>query len=172
MKNPRLLTLIGMVALAALSRLIPHPYNFTPIAGLALFGGAKFADKRMAFLVPLLALLLSEAVLGFYKGMSVVYLSFALIVCIGFYLKSRCSGRNVVLAALSGSVLFYVVTNFFEWAGGGLYPMTAAGLVQCYVAAIPFFGNTVAGDLVYSGVLFGGLAWAENMYPGLRPAAV
>lgn len=172
MKNPRLTTLIGMVALAAMSRLIPHPYNFTPVAGMALFGGAKFDDKRMAFLVPLLALLLSDTVLGFYKGMPVVYLSFALIVCIGIYLKSRCSARNVLLAAFSGSILFYVVTNFFVWAGGGLYPMTPAGLAACYITAIPFFGRTIAGDLVYSGVLFGGLAWVENVYPMLRQAGI
>jgi hypothetical protein len=168
MDKPRFTTLAGMVFLAAASRLIPHPPNFTPLAAMALFGGAHLSDKRLAFGLPLAALLLSDAVLGFYHGMIWVYASFALMVCLGLQLQSRRRLLPVAGAALAGSVLFFALTNFGVWAAGGLYPRTLGGLGACYVAAIPFFQNTVAGDLVYTALLFGGFALAEKKFSALR----
>ena len=118
--NIRFGVLAGMVLLAALSRLLPHPPNFTPIAAMALFGGAYFVNKRTAFAVPLLALVVSDIGLTFTMGYEffttmriVIYGCFAVITMIGFLLRSRVKVLNVVLASLSGAVLFFVITNFF-----------------------------------------------------------
>jgi hypothetical protein len=159
-----------MVLAAAMSRFVPHPPNFTPVAALALFGGASFADKRTAFLVPLAALLLSDLWLGFSAITPVVYCSFGLIVCLGFWLRRRRSVGRVVAAAVTSAVLFFIATNFGVWAVESLYPKTLTGLLECYVAAIPFFWNTLAGDLVYSTLLFGGLVLAEKQWPTLAEA--
>jgi hypothetical protein len=168
MEKPRITTLAGMIFLAAASRLIPHPPNFTPLAAMALFGGAYISDKRLAFALPLAALFLSDTVLGFYHGMIWVYGSFALIVCLGLPLQSRRRLRPIAGAALAGSVLFFALTNFGVWASGSMYPRTLGGLGACYVAAIPFFQNTIAGDLIYTALLFGGFALAEKKFPALR----
>jgi hypothetical protein len=156
------------VLLAALSRLLPHPTNFTPIAAIALFGGACFAKRWQAFFVPLAALFLGDLVLGFHILMPVVYGSFALEVCLGLWLRRRRKLLPVASAALAGSVMFFVVWNFGFWALGGSYPMTPVGLLACYIAGIPFFGNELLGDAVYCTVLFGGLALAESAFPRLR----
>jgi hypothetical protein len=168
MEKPRFTTLAGMIFFAAASRLIPHPPNFTPIAAMALFGGAYISDKRLAFGLPLAALFLSDAVLGFYRDMIWVYGSFALIVCLGVQLQSRRRLLPIAGAALAGSVLFFVITNFGFIISDDLYPRTLEGLAAGYVAAIPFFQNTLAGDLVYTALLFGGFAFAEKKFPALR----
>jgi hypothetical protein len=172
MNKSRLSVLTGMILAAAVSRLIPHPPNFSPIAAMALFGGAAFADKRAAFLMPLAGLFLSDLVLGFYAITPVVYGSFALIVCLGFWVRRRRSVGRIAGAAMMSALLFFVVTNFGVWAMGRLYPPTPAGLVACYVAAIPFFQNTLLSNLSYSALLFGGLAIAENRFATLREDAV
>lgn len=168
MLKPRLIVLIGMVLAAALSRLLPHPPNMTAVAALALFGGATFADRRLAFLVPGAALLLSDAVLGFYAHMEVVYISFALVVCLGLWLAKRRTVATTAAAVLASSWLFFIVTNFGTWALGSLYPKTVDGLIACYIAAIPFFGNTLQGDAFFSVLLFGGLALLESRFVALR----
>jgi len=142
-----------LVAFAALSRFIPHPANFTPIAAMALFGGVYFG-KRYAFVIALAAMLVSDYFIGFHNLLPYVYGSFILTGLIGIWLKGHKSIGWIVGASLSSSVLFYVITNFGVWMTGG-YPPTTAGLAECYIAAIPFFRNTLLGDLVYVGVLFG-----------------
>ena len=171
MNKTRFAFVAGMTLAAAASRLIPHPPNFTPVAALALFGGASFARKRTALLMPLAGLFLSDLVLGFYAITPVVYGSFALIACLGFWLRRRKSFSRAAFAAVASALLFFVVTNFGVWTLGGLYPKTAAGLGDCYVAAIPFFHNTLASDLLYSALLFGGLALAEKRWPILAETA-
>jgi hypothetical protein len=169
--------LVGMILAAAASRLIPHPPNFAPIGALALFSGACFSSKPMAFLVPLAAMLISDLAIGLLSGdrslglhglIPVVYGSFALIVCVGFWLRRRRSTVPIAGATLASSVMFFVLTNFGVWALGSWYPKTWDGLIACYGAAIPFFQNTLLGDAVYVTVLFGGLALAENGWPVLR----
>jgi len=168
MLKPRHEVLIGMILAAALSRLIPHPFNFAPLGALALFGGAQFADRRAAFLVPLAALLLSDFFLGFYSGMQWVYGSFVLIVCIGRLLQSRHTPWRIAGASLSASVSFFAITNFAVWPGSTLYPQTLAGLMDCYAAGLPFFWNTLLGDGFYNLVLFGGFALLEQRFQVLR----
>jgi len=177
----RFLFLVGMILAAAASRLIPHPPNFAPIGAMALFGGACFADKRQAFLVPLAAMFVSDLAIGLLSGdlslglhglIPVVYGSFVLIVCLGFLLRGRRKVVQIAGATLAGSLLFFVLTNLGVWAMGSLYPKTWEGLVACYVAAIPFFQNTLLGDAVYATLLFGGLALAEKSFPALREPAL
>jgi hypothetical protein len=168
MLRPRLMLLIMMTLAAAFSRLAPHPPNMASVTAVALFGGAYFSDKRIAFLVPLAALFLSDLILGFYHHMEVVYLSFALIVCIGLWLQRNRSAPTIAGAALASSTIFFLLTNFGVWAFGSLYPRTLDGLIACYMAAIPFFGNTLQGDLLYTVVLFGGFMFLEGRFSGLR----
>jgi len=174
-ERPRFWLMALLIFGAAALRLVPHPPNFTPIGAIALFGGAHFADKRWAFAVPLAAMAVSDAVLRSLFGWGfdpVVYATFALIVCLGFLLRSgKIAPLRVAAAAFAAALVFYLTTNFAVWAAGVIYPKTLAGLVTCYVAAIPFFGATLAGDLFYSAVIFGGFAWAERRYPVFRPAA-
>lgn len=168
MKKSRFIVLAGMILAATASRLIPHPPDFSPITALALFGGASFSSKREAFLVPLLGLFLSDLVLGFYPITPVVYGSFALIVCLGFGLRRRRIASRIAGAAVVGALVFFVLTNLGVWVLADLYPKTWVGLADCFLAAIPFFRNTLVSALLYSGLLFGGLAWAERRFTRLR----
>src|SRR5450756_256834 len=172
MNKPRFTLLASLILVAAASRLIPHPPNFTPIAAIALFGGSQFASKRAAFLVPLAGLFLSDLVFGFYAITPVVYGCSALTVCLGFWVRQQRSSLRVASAAVASAVLFFVLTNFGVWALEQLYPRTANGLVECYVAAIPFFRNMLVGNLLYSALLFGTLALAESRFVRLRESAV
>jgi hypothetical protein len=172
MLRPRWLVLIMMVLAAAFSRLIPHPPNMTSVTAVALFGGAYFSDKRVAFVAPLAALCLSDLALGFYRHMEAVYVSFALIVCMGFWLQRQRSMPRIAGAAVASSVLFFLVSNFGVWAFGSLYPMTLDGLIACYAAAVPFLRNTLQGDLLYTLLLFGGFRLLEYRFSGLREPSV
>jgi hypothetical protein len=169
-KHARILAIISAIVIAAAMRLVPHPPNFTPIGAMALFSGAYLGRKdAIALVAPLAALLLSDLVLGFYHGMLTVYFSVALIAVIGAVALKQRSPIRIGGAALASSVLFFILTNFGMWLSSGFYPRTTAGLEACFIAAIPFFQNTVAGDLFYAGLLFGGFALLERSVPKLRP---
>jgi hypothetical protein len=165
--SPRFLVLAGLILAAAFTRLIPHPPNFTAIGAMALFGGAYFSRKRLAFAVPLIAMFLSDIIIGFHPGMYAVYLSFILIVMIGNSLSNKRKVGNIFLASVSASVLFFIITNFALWLTGTLYPKTAAGLAACFTAAIPFFHYTLLGDLFFVGILFGAFELAKVKFPQL-----
>ena len=164
----RLAALLSAIVAAAALRLAPHPPNFSPIDAMALFSGAYLGRRAIAFVAPLAALLLSDVVLGFYHGMATVYAAVALIVVIGWALSSRRTALRIGAAAVASSVIFFMITNLGMWLFSGFYPVTYAGLVACYTAAIPFFQNTVAGDLFYTVLLFGGFALAQHFMPRLR----
>ena len=165
----RLLALVAAIFAAAAMRLLPHPPNFSPIAAMALFSGAYLPKRVLAFAAPFGALILSDLLLGgFYDGIAVVYASFGLTVLIGWAVARRKTPLTIVGAALASSLLFFVLTNFGVWQFSGFYPRTWEGLVACYSAAIPFFQNTLAGDLVFTALLFGGFALAEQLLPALR----
>lgn len=169
-----------MIVLAALSRLLPHPPNFTPIGGIALFGAAYFSRKYLAFLIPIAALWISDLLLNnvilprqfpeYYDGTFAwgispwIYGSFALIVLLGFGLLKQIKIPRLIGGSVLASILFFLITNFGVWASGTAYPMTFDGLMACYTAAIPFFWNTLAGDLFYVGVLFGGYALVQKRF--------
>jgi hypothetical protein len=162
----------------AFARFMPHPFNFTPVAAMALYGGAKGRNTAFSFALPLLVMLASDALLmtfvypaeggliSYFTSFTAlgVYLSFALIAGIGFFLKKNASAGRVVAASLASSLLFYAVTNFFAWLGSPFYPQNLNGLAACYAAGIPFYNNEItgsfflnqfAGDLFFSGLLFG-----------------
>lgn len=148
---PYIMVLFGVVA-----RLLPHPANFVPITAMALFGGMYF-NKRFGMLVPLLAIFVSDIFIGFYGvGMVFVYGSFLLVGIIGNYLRANKSFKNVLGGTLLGSFLFYIITNYGVWLTSSMYPPTFAGLMQSYYMAIPFFRNSLLGDMFYTGVLVGG----------------
>ena len=170
MLNKRSMILAGIVLTAAATRLLPHPPNFTPIAAMALFGGAYLADRRMAFLVPMAAMFMADLFIGLHILMPLVYLSFALTVLLGIWLGPRLRPGSILAAALVSSILFFLVTNFGVWAFFDSYPHTWAGLVACYVAAIPYFQHTLAGSMIYSGVLFGGFALLQARFPTIAAA--
>ena len=166
--HARLAAIVGAIFAVAVLRLVPHPPNFTPIGAMALFGGAYLHQRGLAFLAPVAALLLSDLVLGFYPELVFVYVSVVLTVLIGMIVARRKSLLSVAVAAVSSSLLFFLVTNFGVWLVMDYYPKSLAGLSACYVAAIPFFQNSLAGDLFYTALLFGGFALLERAVPALR----
>lgn len=173
--NTRLLVLCAFVLGAAMSRLLPHPPNVTPIAAMALFAGAYFSSRKLAFALPLLAMLLSDIVLAatVYGGMAlrsqpIIYACMAATVALGILLRRSKSPANVACATLGSSVMFYLVTNLAVWAFGSLYPKTWTGLITCYTAAIPFFRNSIAGDVCFVVLLFGGFAVLETFVRSVR----
>lgn len=154
------ITAVIIILFAAFSRLIPHPMNFAPVAAIALFGGV-YLNKKYAVLIPIAALVISDAFLGFYKGIEWVYGSFILIALIGLWMRSRVanasSGKKaglIFVSTLGSSILFFLITNFGVWTGGVLYERTFSGLIQCFTMAIPFFRNSLIGDLFYVAIMF------------------
>ena len=171
MNDRRLVLIVGMILAAAFFRLAPHPPNFAPVAAMALFAGAHLADKRLAFLVPLLAMFLSDLFLGFHDGMLLVYLCMCISVAIGMQLHHRIRFTTVAAGTLASSVIFFLLTNFGVWVSGFIYPLTSEGLVACYVAAMPFFQHTLLGDGVFALVLFGGFALLQRWTPDRTSSA-
>lgn len=169
----RTLLALSMIILAAVLRIAPHPWNFTPVGAMALFSGAVLKDRRTAFAVPLLSLFAGDLFVGFYKiqMMLIVYASFLLSVAIGLCLRNRRSIGPISLATLLGAFQFFVITDFAFWTFGSAYAHTGQGLIACYVAAIPLFFNMLAADVLYAALLFGGFALAERTFPALREHA-
>jgi Family of unknown function (DUF6580) len=158
----QVLTISAIIFALALFRLLPHWPNVSPVAAMALFGGAYFADKRLAYIVPFVALFLSDLILGLHNTMIFVYAGFALTVAVGFMLKNRITLTNTIFAVVASSVAFFLLTNFGAWMASGIYAKSADGLMQAYVAGIPFFQNSLLGNLVYAGVIFGGYRLLQN----------
>ena len=169
-----------IIALAAISRLLPHPDNMTPVAAIALFGGAYFSRKWLVLIVPFAALFLSDMLLNntlyrmyfpdteglvfFAPYMIWGYVAFAVTILIGALFLKKVKFSNVILATLGSSILFFVITNFGSWMTTPLYPKNPTGLLACYAAGVPFFRSTLLGNLVYVGVLFGSFEWFKNYY--------
>jgi len=164
--------IVTLIALSAVLRIVPHPWNLTPVGAMALFSGAMFRNRWIAFLLPLASLFAGDLFVGFHKLMLIVYASFAISVAIGRWLGESRGAARIGSAVFLGAAQFFVVTNFAVWAIGGFYPQTIEGLVNCFVAGVPFFWNTLAGDALYAGILFGGFALAEKMLPALRSQVV
>ncbi|HRN27273.1 MAG: hypothetical protein IT276_01685 [Ignavibacteriaceae bacterium] len=165
--TPRFWVLTLMVFGAAFLRLLPHPPNFAPIAAMALFGGAYFSKKSFAFVIPLAAIFLTDLIIGIYSYAWIVYLSFALIVVLGIFMLKKVSVKKLVFASVTASISFFAITNFGVWALGTLYPKTPAGLLASYTAAIPFFQNSLIGDLFFVGVMFGVYELVKHKVPAL-----
>jgi len=164
----RTLLVLALILLAAALRIAPHPWNFTPVGAMALFAGATLKDRRLAFLFPFLALFAGDIFIGFHKLIPIVYASFLVNVAIGLWLRDRRTVARISLATLLSAIQFFLVTNFAVWQFLSGYPHTSAGLLSCYIAGIPFFWNTLAGDAFYAVLLFGSFAFAERFLPAFR----
>jgi hypothetical protein len=164
----RTAVILTMLVLAAALRIVPHPWNLAPIGAMALFSGAMLRDRRLTFLFPLLALFAGDIVVGFHSLMPVVYASFMINVALGLWLRDHRTVARISVLTLLGAMQFFVITNFAVWAFLGSFPRTIAGLIACYVAGLPLFWNTLAGDALYATLLFGGFALAERSFPILR----
>lgn len=147
---------VVLVTLGVVCRLLPHLWNFAPVAAIALFAGA-YLGKKYALFLPVLTMLAGDIFIGFYelKLMLAVYVSFALIGLIGLLLRKKRTAESVIICSLSASILFFLITNFAVWIFSSWYSHTFSGLINCFVMALPFFRNTLMGDLFYVGVLFG-----------------
>jgi hypothetical protein len=174
--SSRFLLLTGLVAAAAACRLLPPTVNFAPIGAIALFGGACFASKRAAFLVPFAAMLLSDLVLNLtryadhnmaWKMSMMAYLPFACIVCFGFLMKNRTRNIGALIGgSLGASIIFFLVSNFSWFVA--YHPWNLTALLKCYSDAVPFFRGTLASDAIYTALMFGALALVENQAPGVK----
>jgi hypothetical protein len=166
---------IAFVLLAAFARILPHPVNFTPLGAMALFGAAAFSSRAIAVILPLAAYWLSDLFLNqvvysayydgfvwFTSGFGWMYGAMVLTSVIGFAILRSVSVGRIIGASLITSTAFFLITNFGVWAGSTLYPQTLAGLTACYVAAIPFFQNALAGDLFFSAALFSAYAYVRH----------
>lgn len=136
----------GLVVLALLARLLPHPPNFAPIASIALFTGFHFTNKRWALFLPLVCMFLSDLYLGIHTLIPVIYTAFTFISFIGLKAKSLS-----IMTVIGASTSFFILSNLGVWYF--YYPLTFAGLTSCFILAIPFFINSLAGDLFYTSVL-------------------
>lgn len=155
--NKRQLVIILFIVVAAIFRLIPHFPNVTPITAMALFSGVYFTNKKFAFIIPLLAMVLSDLFLGFSSITLFVYAAFILVSYIGLSSK-KVSIKTILLSSIG----FFVITNFGVWLLG--YPKTLNGLMECYTLAIPFFRNSLIGDFFYAGVMYYGFEFVANKY--------
>lgn len=171
----------AMILLSALTRLIPHPPNFAPIGAMALFGAAYYSKRRWAFIIPIAAMFVSDLILNnvaygqyfdgfvwFYAGSLFTYGAFALIVLLGMFTLKAVRVTKVIFCSLGASAIFFIVSNFGVWFSGTMYAKDLSGLITCYIAGIPFFQNTLAGDLVYCAALFGAFEYSAIKIPELR----
>jgi hypothetical protein len=158
---------IAMVILGACARLLPHPWNFSPVVAIALFAGVHARQARTGVLAMLGVLTLSDAVLGFHSGFWYVYAAALIPVALGRWCRGTQHGALLAGSAIASSLSFFVLTNFMVWAVGTMYPHTVTGLTAAYVAGIPFYQNQALGDAFYTLALFGGYRLLEHR---LRPA--
>lgn len=150
------LTVATLIIIAVITRFLPHPANFTAIGAIALFGTARLNDKRLAFILPIAAMLVSDLFIPFGFNPS-VYFSFVLIAILGLSLRNTKNPLAIGAGSLASSLIFYIITNFAVWMGdnGVMYSKGIDGLWMSYVSAIPFFWNGLAGDLFFTSILFG-----------------
>jgi len=152
--TPKNLLALGLLVLAVILRFIPHIPNFAPVTALALFAGVYFGGAS-AYLLPLAVMFISDIFLGFHSTMLFVYGSLLLTVAIGQFVKKKKNPATILGGTIAGSILFFIITNFGVWLTTNWYAPDLAGLIRCYYMAIPFFRNSVTGDIFYAIMLFG-----------------
>ncbi|MBZ5608081.1 MAG: hypothetical protein LAP38_07485 [Acidobacteriia bacterium] len=169
---------LSLTVLGSLARLLPHPPNFAPVGAMSLFAGARLPVWQ-AYLVPLALMAITDPILGAFYGVAAfskfqifMYSSFLISVWLGRRLRSTDNWSRIGAFTVLNSVQFFLVTNFGSWLWFQSYPKTASGLASCYVAAIPFFGWTLAGDVVYTAALFGLYAWLGRSVAARERVAV
>ncbi len=170
----RMLLIAGFIFAAALTRFLPHPPNVTPLMAMGLFGGTYFTDKRIAILIPVLAMFCADLFLGIHATMLWVYSSVIIMVGLGILLEKHKNAATIGGASILGSLLFYLITNFGVWATGGgfAHPITIYGLTATYIDGLPFLRNALAGDLVFTAILFGSYELLIRKLPELQPRTI
>ena len=141
---------IGLILILALSRLMPHPDNFTPIIALAIMSSYFFRNVNFSYAIMLFSMLLADFFIGFYSYMLFVYVSLFLIVLIFFKISKKMNYKNLFIFSFFGSAIFFLISNFGVWLVGNLYERNINGLIECYFMAIPFFKNTIISTLIFS----------------------
>ena len=171
-----------IILLAAFTRIMPHPPNFSPMAAIGLFGAAHFAKKWQAFFIPLIGIWISDLVINnyvysssssnivwFYSGFYWQYISYILIIFVGLFIFNKgISLTKTVGGMISSSGIFFLVSNFGVWAGGTMYPKNFGGLITCYAAGVPFIHNTIISDVLFTTVLFGTYYLLQVEYSSLK----
>ena len=171
-----------IILLAAFTRIMPHPPNFSPMAAIGLFGAAHFAKKWQAFFIPLIGIWISDLVINnyvysssssnfvwFYSGFYWQYISYILIIFAGLFIFNRgISLTKMFGGMISSSGIFFLVSNFGVWAGGTMYPKNFGGLITCYAAGVPFIHNTIISDVLFTTVLFGTYYLLQVEYSSLK----
>ena len=146
--------IFGIIIALAIARLIPHPPNFTPILGMAVFSGAIISRRLIAYLIPLAAMLLSDLYLGLHASIPIIYFSLAICVLVGTFIESRVSIVNSLVSICFGVLVFFLITNFAVWYGSGMYEHSLQGILTCYFMALPFLQNTFISSLIYGMTAF------------------
>ncbi|HXI00769.1 MAG TPA: DUF6580 family putative transport protein [Sphingobacteriaceae bacterium] len=160
------LVIIAVACTRALPYLIPHLWNFSAVYALGIFAGSQFNDRRLAIIMPLAAMALSDLFIG--NGFSlIVYAGFIVIVMCGMAIQKRINVTNVALASIAGAFLFYLITNFALFYPPTQYPHNADGIILSYVRGLPFLRNALISDLVFAPILFYGFYMLEKRYPAL-----
>ncbi len=149
-----MLELVVLTAIGVMSRLLPHVPNFTAVGGIGLFSGARYGVKK-GLVVTGVTMFISDAIVGFHPLVWATYGSLLASVLLGAAFLKRRDGYRIAAFTIGSGLLFFIVTNFAVWAQGLWYPKTVAGLIDCYVMAIPFLRNSLSGDAFYSALLFG-----------------
>ena len=157
-------TVLVLIAVLAFSRLIPHPPNFTPLLGMAVFAGARLDNKLFAIIAPITAMFLSDLVIGLHSGMSIIYFAVLVNVLFGFYLKDRFGLLQIGGTLISGALLFFLITNFAVWYSSSFYSNDLAGLINCYTMGLPFFQNTLISSIIYGFGAFYLFEFLETRY--------
>jgi hypothetical protein len=161
------MVVVFLIALDVAARLLPHTPNFMPLTASALFAGMIVSRRSLALLVPVAALLISDVFLGpdDWRITVAVYAGLTLPVALGIWGRRFRMSRVLLPAALASSLVFFAISNFAVWAFSGMYSLDLAGLTQCFALALPFLKYTMAGDLVWVAVLFGGALLVQRMAP-------
>ena len=152
---------IALVLVGAILRLLPHPENFTPVTAIALFSGVVLSPS-IALTVPLLVMIATDMIIGPHPLFLLTWGSFFAVSLIGVAIKKNIRVGRIFLGTLSGSLLFFIVTNLGVFLSQNMYPKNFLGFFQCYWMALPFFRNSLAGDLFFSAVLFGVFIAVKN----------
>ena len=153
MKNKTLIILL-IILIGAFSRIIPHPPNFTAIGAISILGGLYFNKKYLAFITPITAMFLSDILLGHTPIIS-VYIAFLMIIPLGIKIRENLTYSSIFKMSIYASILFFLITNFTSWLYNPIYPQNLSGLIMSYTAGIPFFANTLLGNLFFCFSLFG-----------------
>ena len=150
-----------LMGVGVLLRVLPHPANFTPVTAIALFSGVVLAPQ-IALVLPLIIMITSDLLLGPHALYPLTWGSFFLVSLLGVGLSHDAKPSRIFLGTLGGSILFFIITNLGVFLFQNMYEKSWAGLLQCYVMALPFFRNSALGDLFYSAAFFGVFATVKN----------